>query len=219
MVRTPGSTSPTDPAWAALQKLLYRLDKRLTGCPKPAYLPPKKRLQGFAVLEKIQSNIHYHILIDCPDAADQVWTAIQLFEALDTAPVERCDHAWQQETWEALVDRGWIREVGRDRTHSPFLAAIMPRATATVQLVKSDDDREKTCRYITKELGAGTLELANASDHWAAKSDLQIRALKEWHAPIQPNRYARNYSVDPDTGTLILNLDKPTWKVAGKTLC
>jgi len=217
-VRNPGNIGTVDLAWAALEKLFYRLDVRVTGCPKAGNLPPERRLQGFAALERIESNIHFHVLIDCQSAADQVETAIILFEALDTAPSNRCDDVWQQDVWKELVARSWLRDAGRTRTHSPLLASIMPRGTAAVQRVRPED-RARTSYYITKELGAVTPELANSSDYWAQKAEFPIRALNDWHAPVLPKHYARNYRVDPDTGALELNLDTPTWRVAGKRIC
>jgi hypothetical protein len=219
LVKTPGCSAPVARMWAATETLMWRLDRRLTGCPKPSLLPPRHRLQGYAIIEKALGNIHCHMLISCEDTIKQVLTANCLFEAIDTAPDRRWDHHWQKDVWETLVRRGEVKDVGRTRTLSPFLNGVMPSGTATVQIVRTAEDRDKVFRYVTKELGGSTLALATTSEYWASRADLNIKSLAEWHAPIPEAHYASNVRIDPISRSQTLNLDDPhPWKARGKTL-
>jgi hypothetical protein len=207
---------------ALLAAFTHHVDQRLSGCPKSGFLSPRERLQGWMVLEKVDGNIHVHILVCCRDAHHQRMTALFLFEALDTVPDDRKDprdDAWQQDAWECLVRRGWLKDCGRTRKHSPFLQRLVPGGTAMVQTVWNDADRTKVAEYITKELSHSTLSAARASDYWNSKSDFQIMPLNEFHSDLGRRKPASCIRVDPETGAQTLNLDDPhPWKWGGKRL-
>lgn len=209
----PGANSPEDRTWAFLGALLYYLDMKITGCPKPGFLGPKDRLQGYAILEKLYSNPHLHILIACCDPFDRFWTCLQLFELLDTVPYRRKDDAWQREMWEAIVSRGYVSHSGRTRTFSPLLHPLAPGATATVQLVRAPDVGPGVFDYAVKELGKATLALATESSYWNSRADLHIRQLSEFHSRAGYEAPASRIRKDPSTGAQTLNLDDPTaWR-------
>jgi hypothetical protein len=222
-VRTaPGSNSPEDRLSAFTSKLLYDLDKTISGCPKPGLLGPRDRLQGYVIFEGLESNAHPHILISCRDRFEQFWTALRLFELLDTVPHRRKDQddEWQRETWELLVWKGWLTEVGRTRTFSPLLHRLAPGATATVQPARETVPGRSVFGYVTKELGRATLALATETRYWADRADFHVRQLCEFHSRAGYEVPASRIRKDPLTNALTLDLDDPNpWKRKGKRIC
>ena len=202
--------------WALVGALLYQVDRSLTGCPKPGYLGPDDRLQGYAILEGLTVNPHAHLLISCPNRYQRFWTALRLFELLDTVPWRRRDNAWQLDCWETLVSRQWLTHAGRTRTFSPLLHRLAPGCTATVQLPLDSKDQQRVFSYAVKELGRATLELAHDVPYWGAKADLHIRELREFHSTLGYDTPASNIRRDA-SGARILNLDDPyPWKRKGE---
>jgi hypothetical protein len=205
--------------WAFLGAFLYDVDGVLSGCPKPGYLGPNDRLQGFAILEKLNANIHVHILISCRTPFDRFWTALRLFSLLDTVPKRKYpdDAKWQRETWDTLVDRNWLGDPARTRTFAPLLHRYAPGGTAMVQVPVEIHGRNRVFGYLAKELGRSSLALATESDYWRKRADLHIRELKEFHSELGYTTPASRIRKDPITGAQTLNLDDPNpWKRKGK---
>ena len=201
MKASPDQRTAEERLWAMLKGLFYELDRQRSGCRRPGFLGPKDRLQGFGVFEKRNGNIHAHILICCRSYSDQFFTALCLFGLLDTVEKreEPRDAIWAREAWEFL--QGEITDLTRTRTFSPMLARWAPRGTAMVQVVRTDEDRRKVCRYMTKEAG----------------SDFHLRELREFHPTV--NTPATRLRRDRQTGALVLDLDHPhPWKRDGKRI-
>jgi hypothetical protein len=204
--------------WTFVSTLGCLLDQSLTGCPKPGLLGPKDRLQGYAVLEKLNTNPHVHLLVHCETATDQFWTAIRLFELLDTVPWRRQDNEWQMDCWKTLTTKGWLTDAARTRKFSPLLHRLAPGATATVQIARTIPGHGNVFEYLTKELGDATLDLAYKSPYWGDKAQLHIRQLREFHSALgykaPASRVRRGL-----TGALTLNLDDPNpWKRKGERI-
>ena|SRR3569833_621730 len=212
--------TPEDQVWSFVRTLAYRVDQVRWRCCKPELLGPDRRLQGFVILECRNGNIHAHILITCTDWWDQFWTSLALFDLLDTVSGSHTDLAgdtWREEAWSLLTDKGWLTEQGRTRTHSPLLHKLAPGATAMVQRVRSAEDKERVCHYMTKEMAGSSPALARQSEFWAAKADLCIRELKEFHPPLGGKKPASLVRTHPETGAQTLDLDRlDAWKCGGR---
>jgi hypothetical protein len=207
---------------ALLAAFTHHIDRRLSGCPKPGLLSPRERLQGWAVLEKVDGNIHVHILASCRDTHHQRMTALFLFEALDTVPDDRKDPrdgAWQQDAWECLVNCRSLKDDDRTRKHSPFLQQLLPGGTAMVQMVWNHADLTRVAEYVTKELSRSSVAAARASDYWNNKSDFRVVALSEFHSDLGTQKPASRIRVIPKTGAQKLDLDDlHPWKWRGRRL-
>jgi hypothetical protein len=203
-----------------MNTLTYRLGQFRSGCSRPQFLGAADRLQGVAVLEKCHGNIHAHVLFDCANAWDKLWTAVILFDLLDTVPdnsTDPLDDAWRKDMWQMLMQRGWLSQMGRSRTYSPLLYDLAPGGTAMVQVIQTSEDLERVCKYMTKEMIGSSSDLARLNPYWARKADLQFRLLSDFHAPIE--KPASRIRIDPRTGCKTLNLDDPhPWKWCGKRL-
>jgi hypothetical protein len=216
---SPGANNPEDRLWAFVGALLHQLDKSLTGCLKPGFLGPAHRLQGYAILEKLHVNPHVHMLISSPNRYQRFWTALGLFELLDTVSWGREDEddVWQQDCWQTLIERRWLTHAHRTRTFSPLLHRLAPGGTATVQVPFQDKCPHGVFGYSVKELGRASLKRAYDTQYWGKRADLQIRELREFHSKLGYEAPASFVRRDPITGTKTLNLDDPNpWKRKGE---
>jgi hypothetical protein len=222
-VRTGSSDFPNaDRVWDLVQTVFFRADGLYNSISNAAYLPPWARFQGIGVLEKHKGNVHYHLLLDCLDPDDQFLRSLFLLEMFDNVAKHRDDlrdERWQREAWELIVAQGgWAEDLLWTRTSS-ILTPLAPAGTAMVQLVRTDEDRDTVCRYITKTWNDSTGTLADRKTVRCYDPTHDWKELSEFHSEMGHHRPARCSRIDPATGTVTLNLDKPLlWKQEGRVV-
>jgi hypothetical protein len=218
----PGTpATPANKAWAIFSTVFYRLDREWSGCDRVATLPPVTRLQGAGVMEKHFTNPHNHVLINCADQDDQEARGKFLFEFLDNVPKRRQDdrdEIWQQETWEAILQRGSISDdLIQDRTFS-ILTDIAPAGTAMVQVVRTEADLDTICRYMTKSWFQSQHQLATRAGQLTSEHAMDWKLLSDFHAPVPPSRQARRHRFDRKSGAVMSDTAHGVWKVRGRTI-
>jgi hypothetical protein len=217
-----GSFPNADKAWELLRPLFYQLDRLRTECPIPPYLRPDQRFQGIAVMEKHSTNAHIHLLLRCRDRLDQFSTAMFMLEMLDNVEKDRPDphdNEWQRQAWDLIAaGRRWSKDPYWTRTSS-VLKLLAPAGTAMVQMVRTSDDLERVCGYMTKTWYQSTHHLAARATIHAYDPVLDWKELREFHASVEDSKFARPYRIDPITGAVTLDLDKPiVWKSKGRVV-
>ncbi len=212
----PGTpTTPANKTWAIVSTLFFRLDRKRTGCARPAILPPDERFQGSAILEKHDTNPHVHLLLRCHDNDDQAAKGEFLLEELDNVSKVRKDgrdEAWQRDVWEALLRRPCLPG---DRTLS-MMTPIAPAGTAMVQIVRTEEDLRQVCRYMAKSCGQTQHQLSTRAAMAADDPFLDWKELDSFHAEVDPLGMARRHRLDPITGIIVPHTGaNETWKAQG----
>jgi hypothetical protein len=175
-----------------------------------------------AVMEKHATNPHPHILLSSRDATDQSRRADFLLEMLDNVPKPRKDlrdEQWQRERWANILDTPTTGdELLRDRTCT-LLTDLAPAGTAMVQLVRTEDDLEKVCRYMTKTWVQTQHQLASQARMAADDSYMDFKLLRDFHAPVDPARVARKHRLDRRSGAVLPSHGAASaWKALGRIL-
>jgi len=173
-------------------------------------------------MEKHATNPHAHILLSCRDKNDQARRGDFLLEMLDNVPKPRRDwrdEQWQRERWASILGTAKASEdLLRDRTCT-FLTDLAPAGTAMVQLVRTDEDLEKVCRYMTKTWFQTQHQLASQTRIAADDSYMDWKLLREFHARVDPARAARKHRFDRCSGAIVPSHSATgTWKALGRIL-
>jgi hypothetical protein len=189
-----------------LRDLFYRLDRDHTGCPKPEYLPPISRFNGFVVVEKPKTSPHAHVLISCVDGFEQLGQALTLFKLLDNVTM-RTDQEWAESAWRFVTAYSAPHESRTDRKYS-LLTGLAPAGTAMVQRILGAADHERVARYMTKtcyQSGIGG-------------EDLDFFELRDFFPVIPKKLHARLWSPEErNPNHHVLDLDKPLkYRVSGR---
>jgi hypothetical protein len=222
-VQSSSSAFPNaDNLWDLIKTIFFRLDCFYNSISNAAYLPSRARFQGVGILEKHRDNVHCHLFLNCLNPTDQFFRSLLLLELLDNVVKDRNDDRddrWQREAWELITAKGgWSEDPSWTRTSS-ILAPLAPAGTAMVQLVRTDEDRAKVCRYITKTWNDSIASLADRRSVGCYDPAQDCRELDEFHSDIGRTAPARYYRIDPATGSLSLDFDKPiVWKQRGRVV-
>ncbi|MES2255153.1 MAG: hypothetical protein V4559_08940 [Pseudomonadota bacterium] len=175
-------------------------------------------MQGFAVLEKHDTNPHIHLLLRCQDGADQSDTAEFLLEVLDNVPKDRKDlrdERWQKDTWGEILKRGGRGPDLMPCRKSSMLTNVAPAGTAMVQIVRHEDDLGEVARYMTKTWSQSQHRLAGFASDVFVEQSTDWKFLDEFHASVDPSRIARQDRFDRITGALKPRAANASWKTNG----
>lgn len=199
--------------WAILSKISFELDQAYNSCRSPKFLPPQKRFQGFAVLEKRETNPHLHILLTFNSNWERVFGYAFLLQAIDNVPAAEMqnlradDVEREDDTWGVIRRMGGYSKISHFGPHDSIIEKYAPAGTVKVQWVQTDSDRRRVAWYMTKELknaSASTL----SRNQWAWDNYFDYKELREFHSPMGVINGARQTKCNPQVSAFpYLDLD------------
>lgn len=199
--------------WRFAGGLFRLLDQLHQDCRAPKFLPPAKRFQGLAVMEKAKTNPHVHIILNFRWRFEQILAYWFLLQALDNAPAAEWKEATARDmlaeeiAWREIRTRGGWSSVAEFGPHTSCVTRIAPAATAKVLFVPTKADLERVSRYMTKELSGVTPGSLAARRSGDAQSDY-FKELRDFHSPMGIINPATLLKRDPEKPrAIILDLD------------